>query len=229
VADWRQVQRYSIPVNVIQSENVIAVKGNNDGTLPNPAGLLFALRITYADSSQQYIYSDKSWATTNEQPAESWTSLDFAETDWKGVSRRNATSSHWGKLVDFAYENETNQSDFARASLVKLDPFMKTLGRPTRENVATTREGNATLLQALMLTNNDFLYQHIQEGAAKLLAATNNDMEVLIKDFYQNALGRVPSQKEQTTILKLLKNQSKQEVVEDLIWSVIILPEFQFL
>ncbi len=228
-ADWRQVQRYSIPVNVIQSENVIAVKGNNDGTLPNPAGLLFALRITYADSSQQYIYSDKSWATTNEQPAESWTSLDFAETDWKGVSRRNATSSHWGKLVDFAYENETNQSDFARASLVKLDPFMKTLGRPTRENVATTREGNATLLQALMLTNNDFLYQHIQEGAAKLLAATNNDMEVLIKDFYQNALGRVPSQKEQTTILKLLKNQSKQEVVEDLIWSVIILPEFQFL
>lgn len=228
-ADWRQVQQYSIPENAIQTENIIAIKGSNDGTLPNPAGLLFALRITYADSSQQYIYSDKSWMTTNEHPAENWTSLDFEEIDWKEVSRKKAENAHWGKLYDFAYENKSNPSDFARASLVKLDPFMKTLGRPTRENVATTREGNATLLQALMLTNDEFLYQHIQEGATKLLVATNNDMDVLIKEFYQNTLGRVPSQKEGKTILKLLDNQSKQEVVEDLIWSVIILPEFQVL
>ncbi|MFK7980381.1 MAG: DUF1549 domain-containing protein [Saprospiraceae bacterium] len=228
-ADWREVQRYSIPITTIHSENIIAVKGTNDGTLPNPAGLLFALRITYTDGSEQYVYSDKSWATTNIKPTDNWTNLNFEATDWKSVSRKNANHAHWGKLVDFAYENKSNSSDFARASLVKLDPFMKTLGRPTRENVATTREGNATLLQAMMLTNNDFLYQHIQEGATKLLAATDNDLEVLVNHFYQNTLGRIPNQKEQSTILKLLDSQSKQEVVEDLIWSVIILPEFQFL
>ncbi len=228
-ADWRQVQRYAIPVNAIQSENIIAIKGSNDGTLPNPAGLLFALRIIYADSSKQYIYSDKSWRATNEQPTENWTNIDYVEIDWKEVSRTKAKNAHWGKLVDFAYEKQGDSSDFARAVLVKLDPFMKTLGRPTRENVATTREKSATLLQAMMLTNNDFLYQHIQEGAVKLLAASKNDMEILLQQFYQNALGRIPTQKEQITILKLLDHQSKQEVVEDLIWSVIILPEFQFL
>ena len=44
-----------------------------------------------------------------------------------------------------------------RASLVKLDPFLKALGRPSRENVTTSRDDRATLLQALELTNGEFL------------------------------------------------------------------------
>ena len=38
---------------------------------------------------------------------------------------------------------------FARASLVKNDPFLTALGRPNRENVSTSRSSQASLLQAL--------------------------------------------------------------------------------
>lgn len=228
-SDWRQVQRYDLASSDFQKENIIAIRGTNDGALPNPAGLLFALRILYADGTKQYVYSDKTWSTTNQIPAKDWTSLHFEENNWKGVSRQHATNSHWGKLPSFIYEKPLKNSQFARASLVKLDPLMKTLGRPTRENVATTREINPTLLQALMLTNDDFLYQNIQEGAAKLLVTTNEDMDKLIDHLYQSILGRLPTQQERKTILDQVEKQPKKEVVEDLIWSMILLPEFQFL
>jgi hypothetical protein len=41
---------------------------------------------------------------------------------------------------------------FARAALVINNPFLIALGRPSRENVTTSRESQANLLQALELT-----------------------------------------------------------------------------
>ena len=227
--DWRQVQKYEIVPTIFQEKNIIAIKGNNEGSLPNPAGLLFALRMTFEDNTQEYIYSDNNWITTNKKPAENWKTVVFEANTWEKVTRTKATNSHWGKLPHFAYENKEKTPGFARASLVKLDPFMKTLGRPTRENVATTRDANATLLQAMMLTNNDFLYQNIQEGAAKLLTQNNGDIALIMNQLYQNGLGRFPTNQEQYLIQHQLKKASKTEVIEDLIWAILALPEFQFL
>lgn len=227
--DWRSIKKYNIAPAAFQKQNIIAIKGTNDGTLPNPAGLLFTLRVTYEDESQQYIYSDNTWLTTKEIPTTTWTNTAFDVTTWEKVSRTKATNAYWGQLPDFAYEKKAPETEFVRASLVKLDPFMKTLGRPTRENVATTRDANATLLQALMLTNNEFLFQNIQEGAQKLLEKNNEDVIGILNQLYQNGLGRSPTKQEQQLIHQQLKIATKEEVVEDLIWSVLALPEFQFL
>ncbi len=106
---------------------------------------------------------------------------------------------------------------------------MKTLGRPTRENVATTRERNATLLQAMMLANNQFLYENIREGAQQWLEETNRDPKRFTEQIYLKTLGRLPSKKEQRIASKQLDSQVQVEVLTDLIWSVILLPEFQFM
>lgn len=227
--DWRQVQKYTIVPSALGQKNSIAIKGKNEGTIAKPAGLLFALRITYKDESQQYVYSDKSWLATNKPPTDNWKSLNYDTNDWEKVSSKNTLNSYWGKLPDFAYEHSEQDNDFVRASLVKLDHFTKTLGRPTRENVATSRDANATLLQALMLANNDFFHQNIQEGAAQLLAHNQQDVVLAMNHIYQHTLGRAPTKREQNLVKKQLNNATKEEVLEDLIWAVLALPEFQFL
>ncbi|MFK7981075.1 MAG: DUF1549 domain-containing protein [Saprospiraceae bacterium] len=227
--DWRQVQKYELTPSVLKQQNIIAIKGNNTGMIANPAGLLFALRITFEDATQQFIYSDKSWLASNQKPTDDWKNLAYPTDDWEKVARKNAADSYWGKLPEFAYEKQSSKKENVRAALVKLDPFMKTLGRPTRENVATTRDANATLLQAMMLTNNDFLYQNIQAGASKLLAQNQSDIILTMNQFYKNTLGRLPTQQERNLIKRQLEDTNKEEVMEDLIWSVLALPEFQFL
>lgn len=226
--DWRHVKRFSVAPEALQKENIIAVAGTNDGTLPNPAALLFAMRIIYENDSLQYIFSDRTWMTTNQNQPEGWTTFDFEGNDWEKVYSQGSLG-YWGKLPDFTFDEKETERSFARASLVKLDPFMKTLGRPTRENVATTREGPATLLQAMMLMNSEFLYENIMEGATQWVQNTSNDPELLIDQMYWNALGREASKKEQVTISKRLGDQPSLEAVADLIWSVVLLPEFQFL
>lgn len=226
--DWRQVQRYALH-DEFKAENLIAIKGTNDGDIPNPAGLLFALRIQYEDDTEQFIYSDKSWLSTDKTPRENWTQIDMETADWKQVSRRNAANSYWGKLYDFAYKEKDNESHFVRASLTKQDPFLKSLGRPSRENVTTTREPDANLLQAMMLSNNEFLFQNLKEGSDKLIASNGKNVDELASQLYKNVLGRLPSPKEHKLLTKELNNGSLESTVQDLIWSLILLPEFQFI
>ena len=227
-ADWRQMSTYSIPPEALEQNNIVAVIGRNDGFLPNPAGLLFALRIIYADGSKHFVYSDRSWSATDQAPSNDWASLNFQEDDWEKVYSQGNKGA-WGMLPDFTFESAFQKMPFSRASLVKLDAFMKTLGRPTRENVATTREGNATLLQAMMLANNQFLYENIREGAQQWLEETNRDPKRFTEQIYLKTLGRLPSKKEQRIASKQLDSQVQVEVLTDLIWSVILLPEFQFM
>ena len=59
--DWRDVQRFEVPVDLLAKENIIAVRGKNEGIIANPAGLLFSMRLQYADSSFQFIHSNRSW------------------------------------------------------------------------------------------------------------------------------------------------------------------------
>src|SRR5262249_46857745 len=53
---------------------------------------------------------------------------------------------------------------FARAALVTADPLMRSLGRPNREQVVTTRPDQLTTLQALDLTNGSILADTLNRG-----------------------------------------------------------------
>tara|TARA_R110002050_G_scaffold286121_2_gene436319 strand:- start:72087 stop:74933 length:2847 start_codon:yes stop_codon:yes gene_type:complete len=224
--DWRKVDHINVTDFLLKGKkNVIAIAGINEGNIANPAGILFAMKITYADGKEQSIGSDTNWKCTATLPNQSWTAIDFEDTGWENV--RNYGSSYWGNLINFSFE--TKKQKYARASLVEQHPFMKALGRPTRENVTTTRDEQATLLQALELTNGAYFNDILEEGATLWMKKYGNDGAKIVESLYQELFGRNPTEKERDIMLATFGESPDKEALKDLFWAVLILPEFQFI
>ncbi|MCB0852416.1 MAG: DUF1553 domain-containing protein, partial [Bacteroidetes bacterium] len=224
---WRNVYRYQVNENLKSGENLLAIKGINDGDIPNPAGILLSLQIIDNQGDTTMVYSDRSWVSA-QSASDDWTQFSFDDSDWKSVrSFGRPLRSPWGQLLAFKHGDNESTISFGRASMVKLDPFQKALGRPSRENVTTSRDDRATLLQALELTNGDFFTEVIQLGAEKWKKSYEEKPEVFIEELYMKALGRKANQKEKKIALNLLGEHPGQEEVEDMIWEVLMLPEFQ--
>jgi hypothetical protein len=124
-----------------------------------------------------------------------------------------------------AFGAGTNQ---IRASLVAADPLAVALGRPNREQVVTSRPTVATTLQALELTNGDTLAKVLHRGAEQL-AAADPSPDALVDRLYRNALGRLPRGTEKSLATDLLGQPARQDGVEDLLWAMVMLPEFQLI
>lgn len=124
--------------------------------------------------------------------------------------------------------NVTFNYPFARASLVKNDPFLTALGRPNRENVSTSRSSQASLLQALELTNGDAFNVALEAGAKRWLAQYGESRQ-LLEEVYKQALGRPPEKEESEAAIRILGTTPDEGDVEDLLWSVMLLPEFQLI
>jgi len=118
------------------------------------------------------------------------------------------------------------KTSFARASLVANNSFLTALGRPNREIVSTSRDSQASLLQALELTNGERLNTALKNGAEKWKAIYPNP-DQMTQQLYQKALHRKPSLKElEIAKMALGKNPSSAQI-QDFFWAVLLLPEFQ--
>jgi hypothetical protein len=119
---------------------------------------------------------------------------------------------------------------FIRAALVNADELMRSLGRPNREQVVTTRPDQLTTLQALDLSNGQILTDTLARGAANLLKerlqATPDER---ITDIYRRALCRKPTADELAAARELLGSSVAAEGLADLLWAVVMLPEFQLI
>ncbi len=119
---------------------------------------------------------------------------------------------------------------FIRASLVNADPLMRSLGRPNREQVVTTRPDHLSTLQALDLSNGQILADTLARGAANLLKekpkATADERT---EDVYRRALCRKPTAEELAVARKILGSPTTAEGMADLLWAVVMLPEFQLI
>lgn len=107
-----------------------------------------------------------------------------------------------------------------RAALVKSDALMRSLGRPNREQVVTTRPEELSTLQALDLTNGKELAETLDRGAEKLRKRHPDwSAEKMIDWVYVAALSRKPTAAEVEAVRDLN--------VADMLWAVLMLPEFQ--
>ncbi|MEM9348506.1 MAG: PSD1 and planctomycete cytochrome C domain-containing protein [Planctomycetota bacterium] len=116
----------------------------------------------------------------------------------------------------------------ARASMLPSDFLQRALGRPNREQVVTSRPQELTTLQALDLANGEALNTMIQQGATSLInkhkGKTTDQMITLV---YTRALSRQPTAAERRICREMLGEPMIQQGLEDMLWSVIMLPEFQ--
>jgi uncharacterized membrane protein len=117
---------------------------------------------------------------------------------------------------------------FTRASLVKNDPFQRSLGRPTRENVSTSRVSQASLLQALELTNGGLFHETIKT-AAKNWSVRHPDPKKLVEETYRRMFGRMPTRRESDLLVRTLGNPLRIDQLEDFFWSMTLHPEFQLI
>lgn len=125
-------------------------------------------------------------------------------------------------------ENIKETLPFARAAVVKNDPFLTALGRPNRETVSTSRTSQANLLQALELTNGDQFNNAVKTGAVNW-KAKYPDTKSLVTAVYKSSLGRQPQAEELSLAEKEMGATPSQAMVEDFIWAMMLHPEFQLI
>jgi hypothetical protein len=115
-----------------------------------------------------------------------------------------------------------------RASLVSADPLMRSLGRPNREQVVTTRPEELSTLQALDLSNGRILADLLDRGAQNLRKNHPDwSPDEIVRWLYQAGLSRLPTAEESHTAREVLGKSPTPEAISDLLWTVLMLPEFQ--
>ncbi len=227
---YRQTKRLDVHDALADGTNKLAVRGENTGRMPNPAGLLLSLRITYEDSSRQWVFTNTDWHTADEAEDHAWTVAQFEDSTWLPArSHGGIDRNYWGRLADFRYNPREVPMSFVRASLVAQDPFLRALGRPSRENVVTRRAGQSALLQSLELTNGEFLSVQLERGGAAWLASRGSGTETLVRRLYETILGRPPSRREMRAARRALGPAPSKESVADLLWAMFLSPEFRYI
>ena len=167
----------------------------------------------------------------------------LVETDksWevaKGKEWNPATEVHpygkgpWKRVLDQARESEAGTTPGAgppiRAALVKNDFLMRSLGRPHRDQVVTSRPAELTTLQAIDLANGQILADYLYKGA-RALEAENKPTEERIDWLFRHALARLPSPTEKTILAEVASESAGNQEMEDLLWMVFMHPEFQII
>jgi hypothetical protein len=114
-----------------------------------------------------------------------------------------------------------------RASLLKSNDLMRALGRPNRDQIVSMRPADLTTLEAISLANGETLATTIEKGAAKWQLANGEKVDSLVARLYLTALSRPPTIEEQSAAINMLSQNPTNEDIQDLLWSAIMLPEFQ--
>ena len=153
-------------------------------------------------------------------PGQSWTPAHIEKDYGQGPWRKALQN---GDIQD----GKTGAEPPVRASLVANDFLMRSLGRPHRDQVVTSRPSSLTTLQAIDLVNGEILSNTLREGAKNLSRSDKkDDIPVWL---YRHALGRTPTEEEKQTLLAVSQNSPNQQGVEDLLWMVFMQPDFQII
>jgi hypothetical protein len=112
---------------------------------------------------------------------------------------------------------------------MKGNLLMRSLGRPNREQVVTTRPAMLTTLEALDLSNGQILTETLARGAVDILKRHGGSGDALIGWLYRSTLARDPTPGERDAAGELLGSPPSPQGVEDLLWAVLMLPEFQII
>jgi hypothetical protein len=241
--EWNEPNLTDLRPHLKKGTNLIAVAAANHtpdnkvpepGTIPraadaNPAGFIFFARIETASGTVE-VGTDRSWRWTRDK-ADGWEKAEVESAGAQMVAELGAPGVAPWKLDERLASTlaMANAHTDVRASLVAADPLAVALGRPNREQVITTRASAATTLQSLEMTNGDTLNKLLKKGAGKILAGKPVPARELATELYTKALGRKPTRTELKLSSELLGNPVQPEHVEDFLWAIVMLPEFQLI
>ena len=120
-----------------------------------------------------------------------------------------------------------SQGWMVRAALRKSDALQRTLGRPNRDQIVTSRPVAWSTLEALELCNAPVLNQYLAKGAEHF-AETGSQATQIVDQVFMRALARSPSDLEKSFALEVLGDGiPSTDRIQDFLWTMVMLPEFQ--
>lgn len=235
-SDWMQSSVYDVRGLLRVGTNILAIEAVNGGDSINPAGLLVYARVLQTELKSKKQAGSPAEAFLDFGSDASWRVKKNPSGDWQTSSTERwlaadilgvPAMSPWNIESTLA-QNVSGRQVYGsvRASLIPADPLALALGRPNREQVITTRQSMATTIQALELTNGESLAKLLKRGSEKLVA-THPDGRALAQRVFLQGLSRPPTRQELALALELVGKKSHSDGVEDLLWSLALLPEFQ--
>ena len=230
--DWTKLAAVPLQTVLRKGANSILVIATNAGKGPNAAGFFFDARVRDATGKETAISSDGSWEWSAQAPATKEGRIPaFEAKDWKPVTVVQALPvwkvTLYMQAPALLAQGSAASDHMIRASLMKSDFLMRTLGRPNRDQIVSARPNDLTTLEAIDLANGSILSGAIARGAQRLLKEHASSPSTLVTRLYRQALCREPSASELTTAQSLLGASPTQQSLEDLLWAVCMLPEFQ--
>ncbi|HYE31907.1 MAG TPA: DUF1549 domain-containing protein [Methylomirabilota bacterium] len=243
--DFSKLDVIDLLSHIKEGTNVIAIRAINDPAAPdkpdqdqaNPAGLIAHIRLRSQQARRGLIIehvhdfaTDHTWRVSMKRE-HAWQDPEFSSEKWSlAVELGDAKLAPWNLAEKFeiALSNASLYGE-VRAALVENNPLMVALGRPNREQVVSVRSSVATTLQGLELTNGETLARHFQRAADRLLQRGDDSTESLVNQIYTSALQRRPSQPELALVKQSFGNTLTRAQLEDVLWAVSMLPEFQLI
>ena len=234
--NWQQPTQTLVGGPLKVGDNVLAARVVNKGNGPNPAGFIAELFAFDARMHPQWtLITDDSWLAT-ESSEKDWEKPTFDASHWQAAVVLGDSQLPPWNISEVVAKNSTLmthdtlaalQDIRLRASLLPQDQLQSALGRPHREQVVSQRESLATMLQALELTNGSALDEQLRQGADHWLREAGTGSNQLVQRISLAALGREPTSREHALAAELLGNPPTKDGVADLLWTMILLPEFQ--
>jgi mono/diheme cytochrome c family protein len=232
--NWESLESFDAISSLKIGENQILVEAINGGNGPNPAALFFEMKLIDPQDTITVASSDR-WQYTAATPDSSG---KFAAdvTDWKNALVVNGPwAARLKNEIATGLSGDGSTGSMVRASLVKADPLMRSLGRPNRDQIVSMRPTELTTLEAMDLSNGQTLADWLQRGALQWNSRMGTapgqiqSSEDLIDTIYLHALSRHPRTEELQTVLEMIGPTLELTELEDILWSVVMLPEFQYI
>jgi Protein of unknown function (DUF1553)/Protein of unknown function (DUF1549) len=227
--DWMTPQLFALP-KLKKGKNEILIIAKNTGKDPGPAGMFFEARWTNLDREPASLVSDESWQWSEKLPDDRGKYKEPVD-DWQAAARVRDQST-WMPRVEskialmFSRSNSV-AGKMTRASLMKSDFLTRSLGRPNRDQIVSVRPLELTTLEAIDLSNGETLASILNRGAVNLLEREWRSSEVLVRWLFQFSLCRDPTAEELRTLNESIGTDLTVIAVEDLLWAIVMLPEFQ--
>jgi hypothetical protein len=228
-ANWETPDRLQLAHSKV-GINEIVIVAKNEGSGPNPAGLFFEARWLGKGGAAGTLVSDASWQWSKQLPNETGIYEQQPE-DWQPAAKVSGEAVWMSRVQGELAAHLARQGDAAlpmvRAALVKSNFLMRSLGRPNRDQIVSVRPLELTTLEAIDLSNGEALAGLLRQGGAKLAARQWASPDAFIDWLFRYALCREPTAAERLTLHEVIGDKLTPAAIEDVLWSVVMLPEFQ--
>jgi len=228
---WEQLQSIALTGRLRPGENTFIALVKNEGASPNPAGFYFQAQLQ-TPSGPMTVISDNHWEFTDAPPKGPVNKWKLNQIKWRPCTEL-APLSAWSKAIDPAVPGALAQAAVStprmvRASLLRSDFLMRSLGRPNRDQIVTSRPSELTTLEAIDLSNDQTLANWLAAGGKRWAGRSWRSTDDLVNELFLATLSRRPTSAETATVKESLSDTPTAQELEDVLWALCMSPEFFF-